>query len=345
MFISKKLGQAVGQKWLVTGVAGFVGSHLAECLLQHDQKVVGLDNFSTGLRENITLLQGGLSDSQKANFTMIEGDIRDTDTCEMACKGVDYILHQAALGSVPRSIKDPVSSHLSNVDGFLNMLVAARDNRVKRFVYASSSSVYGDHPDLPKVENKIGKVLSPYALTKLIDEQYAEVFSRCYGLEVIGLRYFNIFGPRQNENGAYAAVIPKWISAFLNEQVAIINGDGKNSRDFCFIDNAVQANLKSALVQDEKAIGQVFNVAYGEQTSLLELHAMIKSGLADIYPNLRILSPEHREQREGDVLHSLADIKKAQNLINYKPSHSICEGMRETLDWYAKHMPKLQTAS
>ena len=277
--------------WLITGVAGFIGSNLLETLLQLNQKVVGLDNFSTGYQHNLDEVRDEVIPDQWSSFTFIEGDIRNLEDCQQACKDVDYVLHQAALGSVPRSLEDPITTNQVNIDGFLNMLVAARDAKVKRFVYAASSSTYGDHPDLPKVEDKIGKPLSPYAVTKLANELYADVFARTYGFKTIGLRYFNIFGKRQDPNGAYAAVIPKWIAAMIKNETVYINGDGETSRDFCYIENAVQANLLAAAVEDEDAINQVYNVAVGDRTSLNELFALLREGLLKSFPHLEQFTP------------------------------------------------------
>jgi UDP-N-acetylglucosamine 4-epimerase len=324
--------------WLVTGVAGFIGSNLLETLLKYGQRVVGLDNFSTGNQRNLDEVKSLVTTSQWMNFIFCEGDVRDLKTCHKACEDIDYVLHQAALGSVPRSIEDPIATNQSNIDGFLNMLVAARDARVKRFVYAASSSTYGDHPDLPKVETKIGKPLSPYAVTKLVNELYAEVFANTYNFKSIGLRYFNIFGRRQNPNGAYAAVIPKWITAMINNNNVYINGDGETSRDFCYIDNAIQANLLAALAVKEDSINQVYNISVGDQTSLNQLHSYLKDGLKNRFSHLEKSEPIYREFRDGDVRHSLADITKAINLLGYEPSHRILEGITESLDWYVDNL-------
>jgi UDP-N-acetylglucosamine 4-epimerase len=308
--------------WLVTGAAGFIGSHLAENLLKLGQAVRGVDNFSTGKREN---LPRGL------RFT--EGDIRSLDLCRRACEGVDVVLHQAALGSVPRSIDDPIASTESNVMGFLNMLVAARDAGVQRFVYASSSAVYGDHPTLPKVEEVIGRAMSPYGLTKRINELYAGVFDECYGFKSIGLRYFNVFGPRQDPNGAYASVIPAWIGALLRGQSACIYGDGSAARDFCHIDNVVQANLLAATVEDPAALGQAYNIALGDQTTLLELFEMIATIM-----KLEDAKPVHRPPRKGDLQFSRADTGKSERLLGYRPAVRIMEGLERTVDWYAQNL-------
>ena len=324
--------------WLVTGVAGFIGSNLLETLLRLNQKVVGLDNFETGYRKN---LDAAIADSGNPNasdlFTFIEGDIRDLETCRKACDSVDYVLHQAALGSVPRSIEDPITTNQANIDGFLNMLVAARDANVKRFVYAASSSTYGDHPDLPKVEDKIGNPLSPYAVTKLVNELYASVFARTYGFNTIGLRYFNIFGKRQDPNGAYAAVIPKWIAAILKGDAVYINGDGETSRDFCYIDNAIQANILAATAEDD-ASNQVYNVAIGDRTTLNELFEYLRHGLTEAGIDLVEPKPQHRDFRIGDVKHSLADVSKIQERLGYTPTHRIREGLEEAMGWYVSEL-------
>jgi UDP-N-acetylglucosamine/UDP-N-acetyl-alpha-D-glucosaminouronate 4-epimerase len=324
--------------WLVTGAAGFIGSHLAEALLRLGQPVVGLDNFATGKRENLELLARAAGEARMRSFRFIEGDIRSLDACRAACAGVEVILHQAALGSVPRSIEDPLSTHATNVTGFLNMLLAARDAGVARFVYASSSAVYGDHPVLPKLEERIGAAVSPYGLSKYIDELYAGVFARCYGFSAIGLRYFNVFGPRQDPESVYAAVVPAWVGALLRNQTAYVNGDGRAARDFCYIDNVVQANLLAATVEDPEALDQAYNVALGEQTSLNELFAMIRAGLAPRLPHLRTVRPVHREPRSGDVALSRADIAKAQRLLGYRPQVRIMQGLQRTIDWYADHL-------
>jgi len=320
--------------WLITGVAGFIGSNLLEALLKLDQQVVGLDNFSTGHRRNLDEVKQLVNSAQWGKFRFIEGDICDRATCHRACDDVDYVLHQAALGSVPRSIEDPIIANRNNIDGFLNMLVAARDAEVQRFVYAASSSTYGDHPDLPKVEDKIGKPLSPYAVTKLVNELYADVFARTYGFKSIGLRYFNIFGRRQDPEGAYAAVIPKWIAAMIKNEPVFINGDGETSRDFCYIDNPVQANLLAAAARDESAINQVYNVAVGERTSLKQLYFHLRDALVGRFPHLKAAQPIYRDFRAGDVRHSLANIGKARKLLGYQPTHHVLEGLNEAMDWY-----------
>lgn len=324
--------------WLVTGVAGFIGSNLLETLLKLDQKVVGLDNFSTGHHHNLNQVQALVTPAQWQNFRLIEGDIRNLEHCRKACTGVDYVLHEAALGSVPRSLEDPLLTNENNINGFLNMLVAARDAKVKRFVYAASSSTYGDHPGLPKVENLIGKPLSPYAVTKYVNELYADVFARCYGFNTIGLRYFNIFGQRQDPEGAYAAVIPKWVSSMIKNEPVYINGDGETSRDFCYIDNTVQANLLAATTENPDATNQVYNVAVNERTTLNQLYDSIRSLLEPSFPHLKGARPVYRDFRAGDVRHSLADISKAQNLMGYAPSHRIGQGMQVAMDWYVKDL-------
>ncbi|MGV1015862.1 MAG: NAD-dependent epimerase/dehydratase family protein [Fluviibacter phosphoraccumulans] len=317
--------QANPKTWLVTGVAGFIGSNLLESLLKLDQTVVGLDNLSTGYQKNLDEVQTLVSPEQWTRFRFIEGDIRDLETCKNACAGVDYVLHQAALGSVPRSLADPITTNASNVTGFLNMLVAGRDAEVKSFTYAASSSTYGDHPALPKVEENIGKPLSPYAVTKYVNELYADVFARCYEFKSIGLRYFNVFGQRQNTNGAYAAVIPKWVTSLLNGEPVFINGDGESSRDFTFIENAVQANLLAATA-NENARNQVYNVAVGTQTTLNQLFKLITESLyASV--NLKETSPIYRDFRQADVRHSLADIGKAKRLLGYQPTHEVSRGI------------------
>lgn len=320
--------------WLITGVAGFIGCNLLETLLKLEQRVVGLDNFATGHRHNLAQIRGAVTDEQWARFNFIEGDIRELEDCRAACAGVDYVLHQAALGSVPRSIEDPITTNRANIDGFLNMLVAARDAQVGRFVYAASSSTYGDHPGLPKVEDRIGNPLSPYAVTKLVNEQYAAVFARAYGFKTIGLRYFNIFGPHQDPNGAYAAVVPKWTAAMINNETLWINGDGETSRDFCYIANAVQANLLAATAEHPDAADQVYNVAVGDRTTLNDLFEAIRSTLAPRFPHLADFKPSYRDFRAGDVRHSLADVSKARNLLGYEPTHRIKEGLVEAMDWY-----------
>jgi UDP-N-acetylglucosamine/UDP-N-acetylgalactosamine 4-epimerase len=325
--------------WLITGVAGFIGSNLLETLLKLGQRVVGLDNFATGHQRNLDEVQTLVSPAQWANFSFIEGDIRTPEDCQKACQGADYVLHQAALGSVPRSMADPITSNATNISGFLNMLVAARDAKVKSFTYAASSSTYGDHPALPKVEDTIGKPLSPYAVTKYVNELYADVFARCYGFNTIGLRYFNVFGPRQDPEGAYAAVIPKWISRLIQGQPVHINGDGQTSRDFCFIANVVQANLLAATTVNPEALNQVYNVAVGDRTTLNELYAQLQCKLLPHYPQLQDAKPVYRDFRAGDVRHSLADIGKAQRLLGYVPTQRIAEGLALAMPWYIGHKP------
>ena len=326
------------RKWLITGVAGFIGSNLLEALLRLGQPVVGLDNYATGHAKNLTQVKASVSPEQWRGFRMIEGDIREPDTCRQACEGVELILHQAALGSVPRSIEKPLESHASNVTGFINMLAAAKQGAATRFVYASSSAVYGDHPALPKVEDQIGRCLSPYAATKYMNEVYAEVFARCYGMETIGLRYFNVFGPRQDPLGPYAAVIPRWIAAMLTRQPVVINGDGETSRDFCYVANVVQANLLAATVTNRDAINQNYNVAVHARTSLNELFELLLKRLIPKYPELRSFKPVYRDFRAGDVRHSEADISKARRLLGYQPAYRIDQGMDEALDWYCQNL-------
>ena len=322
--------------WLVTGVAGFIGSNLLETLLKLDQKVVGLDNFSTGHKTNLSEVKGLVSGAQWDNFNFIDGDIRSFDDCSRACLGVEYVLHQAALGSVPRSIKNPIDTNEVNVGGFLNMLTASRDAEVKSFTYAASSSTYGDHPALPKLEKNIGNPLSPYAVTKYVNELYAYVFSATYGFNSIGLRYFNIFGKRQDPNGAYAAVIPKWISAMINGEVVSINGDGETSRDFCFVENAVQANILAATTKNIIE-SNVYNVAVGDRTTLNELFDYLKLALVDnglIYDK----SPKFDDFRSGDVRHSQADINKAKSHLCYLPQYGIKNGIDEAMPWYVANL-------
>ena len=353
--------------WLVTGVAGFIGSNLLETLLKLDQRVVGLDNFATGHQRNLDEVQTLVTPAQWKNFNFIQGDIRNLADCQKAMthchcgldpqsRPVDFVLHQAALGSVPRSLQDPITTNATNINGFLNMLVAARDAKVKSFTYAASSSTYGDHPTLPKVEHTIGKPLSPYAVTKYVNELYADVFARCYGFNTIGLRYFNVFGKRQDPNGAYAAVIPKWIASMIQGEPVYINGDGETSRDFCYIDNAVQANLLAAtvpvVIADAKAViappaviagpdpqsmsplNQIYNVAVGDRTTLNQLYAQIKANLLPHYPHLHSATPVYRNFRDGDVRHSLADISKATSLLGYIPTQRIGEGLELAMPWY-----------
>lgn len=324
--------------WLVTGCAGFIGSNLLEKLLMLDQHVVGLDNFSTGFQENLDLVRQAVGEQHWQHFHFLEGDIRQLETCRKACTSVDIVLHQAALGSVPRSVDNPINSNDNNINGFLNLLVAARDAGVSRFVYASSSSVYGDDLQLPKVEAIIGAPLSPYAVTKYVDELYAKVFASAYGLGSVGLRYFNVFGPRQNVEGEYAAVIPAWVSALLRQEQVYINGDGETARDFCYIDNAVQANLLAAMATDELAVNQVYNVALSAQTSLNELFDMLRTLIAARYPDVLNKEAEYREFRAGDMRRSLADISKARRLLGYHPSIPVKQGLKKTVDWYVARL-------
>jgi UDP-N-acetylglucosamine/UDP-N-acetylgalactosamine 4-epimerase len=357
--------------WLITGVAGFIGSNLLETLLKLNQRVVGLDNFATGHQRNLDEVQSLVSAEQWSDFNFIKGDIRNLDDCrramaysprQQAGEGpgerevlegvashsplttphslsfpVEYVLHQAALGSVPRSVENPVATNDTNICGYLNMLVAARDANVKRFVYAASSSTYGDHPGLPKVEDKIGKPLSPYAVTKYVNELYADVFARTYGFNTIGLRYFNVFGPRQDPNGAYAAVIPKWIAGMIKGESVYINGDGETSRDFCFIENVRQINLLAAISENPEAANQVYNVAVGDRTTLNQLYEQIHLNLLSGFPHLQDVKPVYRDFRAGDVRHSLADISKAKTLLGYQPTHHIGEGLKEAMGWYVNH--------
>ncbi|WP_445381961.1 SDR family oxidoreductase [Robiginitalea sp. IMCC43444] len=326
------LGLSPDQTVLVTGGAGFIGSNLIEYLLQNGNRVKALDNFATGKQKNIEPFL------DHKNFEFIKGDIRDLQSCMKACEGADYVLHQAALGSVPRSLNDPITSNEVNVSGFLNMLVAARDQNVKRFVYAASSSTYGDSKALPKIEEQIGKPLSPYAITKYVNELYADIFHKAYGLDTIGLRYFNVFGRRQDPNGAYAAVIPKFVMQLMKHESPTINGDGSYSRDFTYIDNVVQMNIL-ALVEDNKdAVNQVYNVAYGERTNLLELTELLKEYLSEYDPEIAEVSLKHGPERPGDVPHSLASIEKAEKLLGYHPQYDIKKGLKEAVSWYWKNL-------
>jgi UDP-N-acetylglucosamine 4-epimerase len=334
--------RAAPRSWLVTGCAGFIGSNLLEALLKLDQRVVGLDNFATGYQHNLDEVRASVSAKQWSNFRFIQGDIREASTCAQAVEGAECVLHQAALGSVPRSLADPVTTNDVNISGFLNMLVAARDAKVLSFVYAASSSTYGDHPALPKVEDQIGTPLSPYAVTKYVNELYADVFARSYGFKTIGLRYFNVFGKRQDPEGAYAAVIPKWIAAMLGGEAVSVNGDGDTSRDFCFVDNAVQANILAALAGDE-GTNQVYNVAVNARTSLNALHQHLVSTLAENGVSYS-LAPNYREFRAGDVRHSQADISKAQRLLGYEPSHTILQGLQAAMPWYLQFCAKLRAS-
>lgn len=334
--------RATRKSWLVTGAAGFIGSHLVEALLKLDQNVIGLDNLSTGKRENLAAAVNGADKARSGNFAFIEGDIRDFETCRSACRGVDVVLHEAAIGSVPRSMDDPLATNATNVDGFLNVLMAARDAHVGRFVYAASSSTYGDGKRIPMVESVIGRPLSPYALTKYVNELYAGVFARCFGVQAVGLRYFNVFGPRQDPDGDYAAVIPKWIAALLNDDEVYINGDGTTARDFCYIENVVQANLLAATTTDAAAIDEVYNVAYGGQTTLDELFRMIRMLLAPHYPTAISRQPRYRDFRPGDMRISQADIGKARALLRYDPAWDVREGMKWTVDSYVAALTATQ---
>lgn len=317
---------------LVTGGAGFIGSNLSEALISNGNKVTCLDNFATGKRKNIAHLL------LHKNYTLIEGDIRNLNDCHKACENIDYILHQAALGSVPRSINDPITSNDVNVSGFLNMLVAARDAKVKRFVYAASSSTYGDSKDLPKVENIIGKPLSPYAITKYVNELYADIFNKTYGLETIGLRYFNVFGRKQDPNGAYAAVIPKFVMQLMKYDSPIINGDGTYSRDFTYIDNVIEMNIRSIVTDNKEAINTVYNVAYGERTDLNELITLLKKHLSTFDPKIADVDVKYGPNRQGDVPHSLASINKAKKLLGYNPKFNINKGLKEAVHWYLENL-------
>ena len=320
--------------WLVTGCAGFIGSNLVETLLTLNQNVVGLDNFATGHKYNLNHIKSSVTSEQWNNFNFIEGDITNFDTCTNTTKGVDIVLHQAALGSVPRSIDNPVNSNASNVSGFLNMLTASKDNGVKRFVYASSSSVYGDSQELPKVEERTGNLLSPYAVTKYVNELYMGVFYKCYGFESIGLRYFNVFGKRQDPNGAYAAVMPKWISQILNGEDVYINGDGETSRDFTYIDNVVQANIMAGMTTNKEAFAKAYNTAAGGRETLNNLYNAIAKGLKENLPDLEIKEPIYRDFRAGDIRHSNANIDSARILLGYEPTHTLEEGLKESITWY-----------
>lgn len=320
--------------WLVTGCAGFIGSNIIEFLLHHNQKVVGLDNFSTGYQHNIDSVLAIVGEDKAKNFDFIEADTWDLESCIEACKGVDIVLHQAALGSVPRSIADPITSNQSNITGFLNMLVASKDMGVERFVYASSSSVYGDSPELPKVEKRTGRLLSPYAVMKMSNELYADVFYKTYGLETIGLRYFNVYGRRQDPKGAYSAVIPKWVSSLLNKKEIFINGDGETSRDFTYIDNVIQMNILAGLTPNKASFGEAFNVAVGGRNTLNELYKIITQNLSQEIEDFKPSKPIYREFRDGDIRHSNADITKAKTIVGYEPTHDIYQGMREAIRWY-----------
>ena len=318
--------------WVVTGAAGFIGSNLVEMLLMTGQRVRGLDNFATGHRRNLDEVRKNVGTANWARFEFIEGDIRDTALCGSVIKGVDHVLHQAALGSVPRSLADPITTNNVNISGFLNVLDAARLSEVRSFTYAASSSTYGDEPNLPKVENRIGNSLSPYAVTKAVNEQYAAVYARAFGFRATGLRYFNVFGRRQDPDGAYAAVIPKWITAMLQGEPVLINGDGETSRDFCYIDNVIQANIRAALAPEE-ARGQVYNVALGDRNSLNDLFGLLRKLLIE---NGRgyVVDPVYRDERQGDVRHSQADITKARQMLGFAPTHTLDNGLREAMGWY-----------
>jgi len=330
----KEALQKEQKTWLVTGVAGFIGSNLAEALLKLNQKVISLDNFATGHKHNLEHIEKSVSKEAWKNFTFVEGDICDYAFCKEITKGVDIILHQAALGSVPRSIDDPVTSNASNASGFLNILTAAKDNGVKRFVYASSSSVYGDSQELPKVESRTGNLLSPYAVTKMVDELYGGVFQKTYEMETLGLRYFNVFGKRQDPNGAYAAVMPKWIAQMLSGEDVYINGDGETSRDFTYIDNVVQMNILAGTTENPKAFGEAYNTAAGGRETLNNLFRAIAAGLQQRVPGLEVPEPIYRDFRAGDIRHSNANIDKAKELLGYEPTHTLEEGLAESLDWY-----------
>ena len=342
--------------WLITGVAGFIGSNLLEALLKMNQRVVGLDSFATGFQKNLNEVQSLVTPAQWAKFIFVQGDIRNPDDCHRAMKyrkpreggtssnientTVDFVLHQAALGSVPRSIENPVATNDTNISGFLNMLVAARDAKVKRFVYAASSSTYGDHPSLPKIENRIGNPLSPYAVTKYVNELYADVFARSYGFNTIGLRYFNVFGQRQTPDGAYAAVIPRWISSLIKGNTVYINGDGETSRDFCYIENVIQINLLAAISDNAEAANQIYNVAVGDRTTLNELYKNLHMNLNKQFPHLENAKLIYRDFRPADVRHSLADISKAKNLLGYAPQYTAKEGLAEAMEWYVRSLSK-----
>jgi len=330
--------------WLVTGVAGFIGSNLVEALLKLNQKVIGLDNFSTGHAYNLEHIKASVLATQWSNFQFVEGDITDFETCREITKDVDIVLHQAALGSVPRSIDTPIVSNHANVTGFLNMLTASKDNGVKRFVYASSSSVYGDSEELPKVEERRGELLSPYAVTKYVNELYMGVFQKCYGMEVIGLRYFNVFGKRQDPNGAYAAVIPKWIGQILKGEDVFINGDGETSRDFTYIENVIQANILAGTTENSKAFGEAFNTAIGGRETLNNLYGAIVKGIQENLPELSIKEPIYREFRAGDIRHSNANIDKLKELLEYEPTHTLESGLEASISWYIEDIKKRENS-
>ena len=348
---------AAPHTWLITGVAGFIGSNLLETLLKLNQRVVGLDSFATGHQRNLDEVQTLVTPAQWANFNFISGDIRELSDCQKACHGVDYVLHQAALGSVPRSLEDPITTNGTNITGFLNMLVAARDARVKSFTYAASSSTYGDHPGLPKVEDVIGQPLSPYAVTKYVNELYANVFACCYGFNTIGLRYFNVFGQRQDPESAYAAVIPKWISSLIKNEPVYINGDGETSRDFCYIKNVIQINLLAATVSEYplslgggegegvSPANQIYNVAVGECTTLNQLYENLRARLVGRFVHLTNAKPIFRDFRAGDVRHSLADISKSKELLGYAPQHRVGEGLKEAMAWYVEQQKRVKLSA
>jgi len=325
-------GQLKGKTVLVTGGAGFIGSNLCEYLIENKATVRCLDNFATGHRKNIEHLL------DKENFTLIEGDIRTLATCQQACKGVDYVLHQAALGSVPRSIEDPITSNEVNINGFLNMLVAARDQEVKRFVYAASSSTYGDSEALPKIENNIGKPLSPYAITKYVNELYADNFKRTYNLDTIGLRYFNVFGRKQDPNGAYAAVIPKFVMQFMKYESPVINGDGTYSRDFTYIDNVIQMNMLAITTGNQEALNEVYNTAVGDRTTIKDMAEKLRTFLSEFDSKIAEVEIKHGPNRQGDIPHSLASIAKAQQKMHYQPTHKFDEGLKEAVNWYWENL-------
>lgn len=322
--------------WLITGVAGFIGSNLLEKLLQLNQVVIGIDNFSTGHAQNLEDVKSRVDDTAWAKFKFVEGDITNLDHCKLVTNAVDYVLHQAGLGSVPLSVEDPITANMINVNGSLNMLVAARDANVKRFVYATSSAVYGDDITLPKVEALIGQALSPYSTTKYVNEIYANLFTRLYGLECIGLRYFNVFGPRQDPDGPYSAVIPQWFSAFLKKRPVYINGDGLNTRDFCYVDDVVQANILAAITQSKNAVGEVYNIGYGKSTDLNQLFSLIREQVTHFNSDFVQEKPFYRDFRVGDILHSVANIEKASKLLGYQPNFSVQDGLLNASSWYAK---------
>jgi UDP-N-acetylglucosamine 4-epimerase len=340
---AKEALQAEPKRWLITGVAGFIGSNLLELLLRQGQSVIGVDNFSTGRRRNLHEVADLVGKSNWGRFTFVQGDICHLQVCRELCAGVDYVLHQAALGSVPRSIADPLNTNMNNVTGFLNLLQAAKEAGVRRFVFASSSSVYGDHAGLPKVEENLGRCLSPYAVSKRVNELYADAFAACYEIEYFGLRYFNVFGPRQDPAGPYAAVIPKWIHALLRNEPVHINGDGESSRDFCYVANVVQANLLAATTRNSEACNQIYNVAVGGRTTLNELFSMLRERLRLSDVCRSHLKPCYREFRTGDVRHSQADITKARRLLGYEPTHMIGDGLDEAFDWYLASVPGPKT--